>query len=132
MDNLLELTEAEDGSNHPKEETFNLKLTVTRVLQVLQKEAKRNAFEFTISIHDQLPAYVKGNGDRFKELIVYFTKTAFKRSSNVKFNVFLIRTEQEISTILLQVQDSGPGMSKSELDVMPHLSKFHDTYSHLD
>jgi signal transduction histidine kinase len=84
---------------------------------VLQKEAKRNTIDFTVSIHDKLPTYVKGNGDRFKQLIVYFTQTAFKRSSSVKFNVFLIRTEEECSTVLLQIQDSGPGMSEHELNV---------------
>jgi signal transduction histidine kinase len=94
---------------------------------VLQKEARKNAFDFTISIHDKLPAYVNGNGDRFKQLIVYFAQTAFKRSSSVQFNVFLIRTQEENSTILLQVQDSGPGMSESELNVchtFPNSMKF--------
>jgi len=84
---------------------------------VLQKEAERNASDLTITIHDRLPTYVKGNGDRFKQLIVYFTNAAFQRSSSVRFNVFLIRTQEENSTILVQVQDSGPGMSESELDV---------------
>src|ERR1700712_538013 len=84
---------------------------------MLQQEAKRTALDFTISIHDQLPAYVKGNGDRFKQLIVFFTQSAFKRPSSAKFNVFLIRTEEESSTILLQIQDNGPGMSDHELNV---------------
>jgi hypothetical protein len=70
-----------------------------------------------MSIHDKLPDYVKGNGDRFKELIIYFTQTAFKRSSNVKFNAFLIQAHEESSTILLQIQDSGPAMSDYEIEV---------------
>jgi signal transduction histidine kinase len=98
-------------------------------LQVLQKEAKRNTFDFTISIHDKLPSYVKGNGDRFKQMIVYFTQTAFKRSSSVKFNVFLIRTEEECSTILLQIQDSGPGMSEHELNVC-HTFPYYIIFTH--
>lgn len=44
----------------------------------LQKEAERKALDLTVSIHDQLPAMVKGDGDRFKQVLVYFTSNAFK------------------------------------------------------
>jgi signal transduction histidine kinase len=101
------------------------------VLAVLQKEAKRNELDLNMSVHDKLPTLVKGNGDRFKELIVYFTNKAFKRSTSATVNVFLIRTKKESSMVLIQVQDSGPGMSDAELDVCRSLYQSRADYSHL-
>ena len=91
---------------------------------MLQKEAKRNHLDFNMSVHDKLPTLVKGNGDRFKKLIVYFTNKAFKHSASATVNVFLIRTENESSMVLVQIQDSGPGMSEAELDVCRSLYHF--------
>lgn len=70
-----------------------------------------------MTIHDRLPTYVKGNGDRFKQLLVYFAKAGLRRSSSVKFDVFLVRAQKESSKILVQVQDSGQALSESEIDV---------------
>lgn len=94
------------------------------MLAVLQKEARRNELDFNMSVHDKLPILVKGNGDRFKQLIVYFTNKAFKRSISATVNVFLIRTKKESSMLLVQIQDSGPGMSEAELDVGQILYQF--------
>ena len=84
---------------------------------MLENDAKRNSLNFNMSVHDKLPTLVKGNGDRFKQLIVYFTSRAFKRATSVTVNVFLMRSKTESSVILVQIQDSGPGMSEAELDV---------------
>jgi signal transduction histidine kinase len=71
---------------------------------------------------------VKGNSHRFKQVIVYFTSNAFKQSRSVKVDLNLIRTKDRTSTIELQVQDSGPGMSEEELDVFQSFSRLSGVY----
>lgn len=84
---------------------------------MIENDAKRNSLNFNMSVHEKLPTLVKGNGDRFKQLIVYFTSRAFKRSTSVTVNIFLMRTKTESSLVLVQVQDKGSAMSEEELDV---------------
>lgn len=103
--------------NHIKIYTLLTFFLASKVLQTLQKEAKRKALGLTVSISDKLPGIVKGNSNNLKQLIVYFTSNAFKHSTVVKVELNLIRTKDGISTIELQVQDFGPGMSEEELDV---------------
>jgi CheY-like chemotaxis protein len=86
-------------------------------LQVLQKEAKRSGFNFTTSVHDKLPGYVKGEGDSFRTLLDHLTQVAFKRSPDVQLNIFVVRSQADNSTILIQVRDNGPVMTEAEVNV---------------
>ena len=66
---------------------------------------------------------VKGNSDRFRQLLIFFISNAFKESSNVKVEINIISSKNDTSTIGLQFQDSGPGMSEEELDVCQWCSR---------
>lgn len=84
---------------------------------MVDNDAKRSGLEFNMSVHEKLPTLVKGHGDRFKQLITYFTSRAFRRSTSVTVNIFLMRNKTESSLVLVQIQDKGPAMSEDELDV---------------
>lgn len=86
-------------------------------MKALQKEAQRKSLELGVSVHDQLPTLVKGDGDRFKQVLAYLTSNAFRTSTSALVEINVIRTKDTISTIGISVQDAGPGMSDSELDV---------------
>lgn len=61
---------------------------------------------------------VKGDMDRFRQVLIYFTDNAFKSSPNVKVE---ITTKDGTPTIELVVQDFGPAMSEEQLDVINRL-----------
>lgn len=86
-------------------------------MKALQREAQRKALDLTLSVHEQLPGVVKGDGELFKLVLAKLINHAFRRSKKVSVDVNLIRTEDLTSVIGLSVQDTGPGMSESELDV---------------
>lgn len=85
----------------------------------LQKEAERKGLDLRLSIHEQLPAMVKGDGDRFKQVLAYFTTNGFKQSTRVTVDINLFRTKDDASIMGITVEDSGPGMSEAQLDVCP-------------
>ncbi|KAF4627794.1 hypothetical protein G7Y89_g10359 [Cudoniella acicularis] len=101
---------------HLIDEAFNLKLLALRVLQALQKEAKRKSLDLIISTDDKLPAKIKGNGDCFKQVIVYFTSNAFKQSTNVKLDINVVKSKEGSLVVEVQVQDNGSGMTDEELN----------------
>jgi hypothetical protein len=90
---------------------------VSKLKDRLQKDAQRNGFDLTISIINQLPGMVKGEPDGLRQLIVYFTSDAFKRSPTVKVDINLIGTKDDKSLIGLSFQDDSPNMSEEQLDV---------------
>ncbi|QDS75788.1 hypothetical protein FKW77_000003 [Venturia effusa] len=119
FETLLSLTDPETakrGLYDHSGETFDFKSSTTRALQTIQKETRRNGRQLTLSVHDQLPGYVKGNGDQYKTLLDHLLQTAFKLgSSAVQCNIFLGRTEVKSSTVMIQVKDSSRGLSGSHL-----------------
>ncbi|KUJ09902.1 uncharacterized protein LY89DRAFT_760652 [Mollisia scopiformis] len=117
MEDLLRLTKVDDTSAQKVgDKTFNLNLTVSRVMKALQKEAQRKSLELGIAIQDQLPTMVKGDGDRFKQVLAYLTSNAFRQSTSAVVEINTIRTKDTISIVSITVQDAGPGMSETELD----------------
>jgi len=86
-------------------------------MKALQKEAQRKSLELGVSVHEQLPALVKGDGDRFKQVLAYLTSNAFKQSTSAVVDINIVRTKDATSIIGITVQDAGPGMSETELDV---------------
>jgi signal transduction histidine kinase len=73
--------------------------------------------ELIVSTDERLPSKVKGNGDCFKQVIIYFTSNGFKNSTSVKLDINVIQSKEGFSILEIQVQDNGPGMTDEELDV---------------
>lgn len=86
-------------------------------MKALQKEAQRKSLELGFQVHDQLPTLVKGDGDRFKQILAYLTSNAFRQSTSALVEINVISSTNASTTIGISVQDAGPGMSETELDV---------------
>lgn len=83
-------------------------------MKELTAEAQRKNLNLAVAINAQkLPAVVKGDVDRFRQVLVYFTDNAFKLSTNARVEV----TAKEGTTIELIVEDFGAGLSEAQLDV---------------
>lgn len=84
----------------------------------LQVEAQRKHLELNVFVQPNLPAMVKGDGDRFKRLLVYFTDNAFKISDSAKVEISVVTVGSvSSSTVVIIVQDFGPSKTEEELDV---------------
>jgi signal transduction histidine kinase len=90
---------------------------VSKLKEALQKEARRKALDLIMSVSDELPGLVKGEADRLRQSIIYFTSNAFKDSTSVKVGIDLIGIRDEASVIGITFQDNGPGLTEEELDV---------------
>jgi hypothetical protein len=90
---------------------------VSKLKEALQKEARRKALDLIMSVSDELPGLVKGEADRLRQSIIYFTSNAFKDSTSVKVDIDLIGMRDDASIIGITFQDNGPGLTEEELDV---------------
>ncbi|TVY37494.1 Cyanobacterial phytochrome B [Lachnellula subtilissima] len=118
IDDLLNLTKAEDGPVNSKGEMFDLGATVSYAITAFRKEAMRRGLDLTVSTHQGLPKSVKGDAARLRQVLSNLTTNAFQHSvtGGIKVDIRPILTKETISVIDITVQDVGAGMSETQLD----------------
>ncbi|PBP21530.1 sensor histidine kinase/response regulator [Diplocarpon rosae] len=118
IDDLLNLTKAEDGPMISPDEIFDLGVTVSDVITQFRKEAMRKNLDLTVSTHQGIPKLVKGDASRLRQVLSNVVSNAFQHSivGGIKVDIRPIRTGDKKSVIGITVQDCGIGMSESQLD----------------
>ncbi|PBP27083.1 sensor histidine kinase/response regulator, partial [Diplocarpon rosae] len=118
IDDLLNLTKAEDGPMISPDELFDLGVTVSDVITQFRKEAMRKNLDLTVSTHQGIPEMVMGDASRLRQVLSNVVSNAFQHSieGGIKVDIRPIRTGDKSSVIGITVQDCGVGMSESQLD----------------
>lgn len=118
IDDLLNLTKAEDGPVNSLGDTFDLGATVDDVTTAFHKEAVRKGLGLNVTTHQGIPGIVKGDAIRLHQVLSNITSNAFQHSveGGIKVDIQLLSTNGDMSVVGITVQDVGIGMSESQLD----------------
>jgi CheY-like chemotaxis protein len=134
IDDLLNLTKAEDGQVFTPLDTFDLGATgkqpnrpllinvltmsVSEVISTFRKESMRKGLDLTVSTHPGLPRIVKGDPARLRQVISNVVSNAFQHSvsGGIKVDIKPLQVKEDRSVISITVQDVGVGMSEQQLD----------------
>ncbi|KAE9377288.1 hypothetical protein N431DRAFT_555517 [Stipitochalara longipes BDJ] len=118
INDLLALTKIEQVVTGFGEEVFDLTETILDALNSFKYEAVRKGLDLTVSTHQGLPAMVKGDPARLRQVLLNVTSNAFQHSvdGGIKVDIRALRTRGNTSIISITVQDMGIGMSESQLD----------------
>ncbi|KAH7383617.1 PHY2, histidine kinase-group VIII protein [Cadophora sp. MPI-SDFR-AT-0126] len=118
IDDLLNLTKAEEGPINSPDENFDLGVTVSEVITQFRKEAIRKSLDLTVSTHQGIPEMVKGDASRLRQVLSNVVSNAFQHciEGGIKVDIRPIKTRETSSVIGITVQDAGIGMSESQLD----------------
>ncbi|KAK0103017.1 Light-sensor Protein kinase [Cadophora gregata f. sp. sojae] len=118
IDDLLNLTKAEEGPINSPDETFDLGVRVSDVITQFRKEAMRKNLDLTVSTHQGIPEMVKGDASRLRQVLSNVVSNAFQHciEGGIKVDIRPIKTRETSSVIGITVQDAGIGMSESQLD----------------
>jgi light-regulated signal transduction histidine kinase (bacteriophytochrome) len=119
INDLLALTKIEQVVSTFGEDVFDLTETILDTLNSFKHEAVRKSLDLTVSTHQGLPAMVKGDPARLRQVLSNITSNAFQHSvdGGIKVDIRALRTIGNTSLISITVQDVGIGMSESQLDV---------------
>ncbi|KAG4438300.1 hypothetical protein IFR05_006235 [Cadophora sp. M221] len=109
IDDLLNLTKAEDGPINSPEEVFDLGVTVSEVITQFRKEAIRKNMDLTVSTHQGIPVMVNGDAARLRQVLSNVVSNAFQHSveGGIKVDIRPIKTNEDCSVIGITVQDAG-------------------------
>ncbi len=96
---------------------FSIELLLNEVVEMFTTLARKRSIELTLSIGENLPAYMRSDRGRFRQILVNILGNAIKftEKGTVKVSVCQIETEVEsVKFIRVLVEDSGIGLSKAQ------------------
>lgn len=120
INDLLDLTKAEEGQDLIKDEVFNLSSTINEATESFRGEAKRKGLEYEVIEHPGVPQWVHGDQRRVRQAIANICANAMQHTTNgfVKVEVWFQEVFEDRATVEIIVQDSGCGMSNEKLDAL--------------
>ncbi len=118
INDLLDLTKAEEGAELVKGEIFDLQATLQEVASQFEGDAKRKGLAYNILIYPGVPTNVVGDQRKVRQAISNVTANAIKHTKEgyVKVEMYLATCLSRRVEVEVAVQDSGIGMSTKKLD----------------
>jgi CheY-like chemotaxis protein len=120
INDLLDLTKAEEGQDLIQDAIFDLPATLREATDSFKGEAKRKGLEYEVIEHPGVPKLVHGDQRRVRQAVANITANAIQhtRSGWVHVEIWLQEMLEDRVTIEVVVQDTGAGMSNEKLDAL--------------
>ncbi|PVH84203.1 putative cyanobacterial phytochrome B [Cadophora sp. DSE1049] len=118
INDLLDLTNTEEGQALIKDEVFDLLATIREATDSFKGDAKRKGLAYEIVEHPGVPTFVLGDQRRVRQVIANVTANAVQHTKEgwVRVEVWLQDLTEKCATVEIIVQDTGIGMSNELLD----------------
>ncbi|KAI0847327.1 hsp90-like protein [Daldinia vernicosa] len=118
INDLLDLTNMEEGQELIKDEVLDLPACIREATEPFKVDAKRKALSYELIEHPGLPRYVHGDYRRVRQVVANITANAMQHTSEGSIRVESYVTEVLESRVKIEivVQDTGRGMSNEKLD----------------
>lgn len=121
INDLLDLTKAEDGQDLVKEEVFDLRATLKEATDPFAGDAKRKNIDYNIRIADDLPSVI-GDHRRVRQVVSNLVANAIQHTSEGSVRLDGSKSKDQPSPyrvdIEIAVEDTGAGMIQSKVDAL--------------
>jgi anti-sigma regulatory factor (Ser/Thr protein kinase) len=120
INDLLDLTKAEEGQDLIQDAIFDLPATLHEATDSFRGEAKRKGLEYEVIEHPGVPKLVHGDQRRVRQAVANITANAIQHTNSgwVRVEIWLQEILEDRVTIEIVVQDTGAGMSNEKLDAL--------------
>ncbi|KAH7346396.1 putative cyanobacterial phytochrome B [Rhexocercosporidium sp. MPI-PUGE-AT-0058] len=118
INDLLDLTNTEEGQTLIKDEVFDLPATIREATDSFKGDAKRKGLAYELVEHPGVPSLVLGDQRRVRQVIANVTANAVQhtKEGSIRIEVWLQDITENCATVEIVVQDTGIGMSDELLD----------------
>jgi HPt (histidine-containing phosphotransfer) domain-containing protein len=125
IDNILDFSKLEAGKLGLNDVAFSPRDVLADVAHFLKPLAAEKALNFTTEVSDSVPDTLFGDAAKLKQLLLNLTDNAIKftQAGQVAVLVGKIDTPDNDGRLLIQISDTGIGMSKDTVDNL--FSAFH-------
>lgn len=113
LNNILHVARLESGKLSVAVADFDVVTTVERVVDVMQIAAKEKGLELAVDFDAQLPAIVRGDASRYRQIVANLVNNAVKFTDKGKITVRLsVERETDTHTLVrFAVSDTGCGVN---------------------
>jgi len=129
IDDLLHLTGSRNLKPSPLDEAFDVRVGLQQTFEQLRQHAVRKSLEFEVIVHPAFPRFVQGDLQRLQQAVASLVSNAiqYTNSGGVTMQLGQISATEMDCLAQIIIQDSGVGMSESELDdLFKDLEEVHD------
>jgi signal transduction histidine kinase len=118
INDLLDLTKAEESQILLKAEVFDLPGCVREAAEMFESDAKRKHLDYQIIDNPDVPRFVIGDQRRLRQAISNLIANAIQYTSEgaVKVELGLTEHAEDRIDVEIIIQDTGAGMSPEKLD----------------
>ena len=114
INDILDFSKIEAGRLELETTSFDLRVCVYQSVDLLALEASRKGLEILVDIDSALPALLRGDPGRLRQIIVNLFKNAVKFTSEGGIALSLRRVDSPSGPrTRFEVADTGPGMPES-------------------
>jgi signal transduction histidine kinase/HPt (histidine-containing phosphotransfer) domain-containing protein len=117
INDLLDLTKIAAGEMTFEATPFSLRKTAARALSVLGHHAAEKGLPLSVHIDERIPEVLIGDPLRIEQILLNLLNNAIKftDSGHIVVRITLESCDEQRARLLLEVEDSGIGMSDDEI-----------------
>lgn len=117
IDNILDLSKAENGKLSIEEVEFDITEVLRDVLQMCQPKAAEKGLALRQELAAGLPAVVRGDPFRVRQILVNYINNAvkFTASGSVAVSVFPVERQADVAKLRFEVRDTGIGLTPQQM-----------------
>lgn len=120
INDLLDLTKAEEGQSLIKDEVFDLSACIEEATEPFHVDAKRKGIDYQVTKDPGLPQFVHGDSRRVRQALSNITANAVAHThqGSVTVEMFVSEIRDGMALVDFVVADSGIGMNPRQLDAL--------------
>ncbi|KAG8532833.1 uncharacterized protein KY384_002711 [Bacidia gigantensis] len=118
INDLLDLTQTEEGNELIKDEIFDFPATVREAAESFTGDAKRKGIDYEVFENAHVPRHVVGDQRRVRQALsnVIANAVQYTTKGSIRVEMWLVNKADNRVEVDVVVQDTGCGMSTSRLD----------------
>lgn len=122
INNILDLSKIEAGKLDLEEVDFNLRELIENAIAGFSLGAHEKAIELLLAFGSDIPAYVKGDPVRLKQVLINLISNAVKFTEKGEITVSVEMLSDHADSLEMQftVQDTGIGITEDKKDYLFH------------
>jgi light-regulated signal transduction histidine kinase (bacteriophytochrome)/CheY-like chemotaxis protein len=120
INDLLDLTKAEEGQSLVKDEAFDLHACVREATDPFVVDARLKGIRYNVVEHAGLPRFVHGDSRHLRQAIANLTANAIAHTTHgsVTVEAYVSEAHHRKVRIEFTIQDTGSGMSSNQVDAI--------------
>ncbi len=118
INDILDISKLEAGKYNLKEEIFDIRSAIEETVAAQVPTATNKGLALDCSFGNNIPALVKGDGQRIQQILNCLLSNALKFTSegSVRVKIAAIDIDKETINIRIAVADSGIGISEKDMN----------------